>query len=805
MFNSVAYDVVIGLVFVYVLYSLLTTIVGELIVTFVNMRSVMLRQAIERMLNDGYYDEVEVTWQLRVGSWLRWFFLQEHKDFKKSFAGRFYDYPSVRYLSKVDKGKFAVRQSKPSYFTDEYFAEALINILKDKGIGEQPMEKVGFALRYNTLHIQTQTSKIIQNHYDNANGDEARFKANIQKWFNETMDRVNGWYKRKMQGVAFCLGLIIATCFNVDTIKIAHILANDKDARTQLVNMGIAMAKDSARYQEFYRPSDTLHSNVALDSGYARVTKDIVHANEVLGLGWGFDKLTKEDTKGVQINLPITAQIDQFLVPGRFVDSINSRKRLMNGLSSRLFRAAADTNVTTRRAEALGVVKVAKDSLILLAQYNKRDSVLWALAVKDAEQGRKVLDSLTHNHFVSISKIVYGKNLPIDSVYITGQTRLSGAERTSYFRDAVFSGFGWIGFLLTALALSLGAPFWFDLLKKFISLRGTGIKPEEKKKDEAATPVVAANSASIATQNATIVPGKPAPAKVDVVKDELRAKLAGINGIISVNSGYMLSADKRKIAAIEVQVAGADTARQARVRLGAEALYGGFPVDFVVNSVPVSHDLAAGDEIKNTTGANGPGTLGCFVKKQASADIFLMSCWHVLKADGNWWQNTGSRIIVDGSSKPVGIVTEGTIADSFDVGFAQYTIVPAPGGINNPGIKKNWRTVTSDDAMNSTPVQFKGNVTTDGKGYMWNESVDVPIQYNDKIVLTDLFCIVDYDAQNNIVKSAHRGDSGALIMDMNGCPLGILIAGDDKYTYAAKFSNFLAAGKPYSEYSIILQ
>lgn len=35
------------------------------------------------------------------------------------------------------------------------------------------------------------------------------------------------------------------------------------------------------------------------------------------------------------------------------------------------------------------------------------------------------------------------------------------------------------GLLLTACALLLGAPFWFDLINKFINVRGTGKKPEE--------------------------------------------------------------------------------------------------------------------------------------------------------------------------------------------------------------------------------------------------------------------------------------------------------------------------------------
>jgi hypothetical protein len=36
------------------------------------------------------------------------------------------------------------------------------------------------------------------------------------------------------------------------------------------------------------------------------------------------------------------------------------------------------------------------------------------------------------------------------------------------------------GILITAFAISLGAPFWFDLLNKFIKLRGAGKKEDEE-------------------------------------------------------------------------------------------------------------------------------------------------------------------------------------------------------------------------------------------------------------------------------------------------------------------------------------
>jgi len=37
-----------------------------------------------------------------------------------------------------------------------------------------------------------------------------------------------------------------------------------------------------------------------------------------------------------------------------------------------------------------------------------------------------------------------------------------------------------LGWLITAFALTLGAPFWFDLLKRFVNIRSAGQAPEEK-------------------------------------------------------------------------------------------------------------------------------------------------------------------------------------------------------------------------------------------------------------------------------------------------------------------------------------
>ena len=50
-------------------------------------------------------------------------------------------------------------------------------------------------------------------------------------------------------------------------------------------------------------------------------------------------------------------------------------------------------------------------------------------------------------------------------------------DRAGYYLGIIWRGLP--GLLLTALAVSLGAPFWFDLLNKVMTVRGAGRSPDE--------------------------------------------------------------------------------------------------------------------------------------------------------------------------------------------------------------------------------------------------------------------------------------------------------------------------------------
>jgi hypothetical protein len=72
-------------------------------------------------------------------------------------------------------------------------------------------------------------------------------RTNVETWFNDTMDRLTGWYKRRAQVIAIILGLVFAIGLNADTVVMATTLWREPMIREALV----------ARAQEFEQPEET--------------------------------------------------------------------------------------------------------------------------------------------------------------------------------------------------------------------------------------------------------------------------------------------------------------------------------------------------------------------------------------------------------------------------------------------------------------------------------------------------------------------------------------------------------------------
>lgn len=81
---------------------------------------------------------------------------------------------------------------------------------------------------------------------DDAAGDVERFRDNVETWFNNSMDRVSGAYKRHTLGWQAAIGLALALVMNVDALQITRSLWHDRALRQMLVAQAETVAKQEA-------------------------------------------------------------------------------------------------------------------------------------------------------------------------------------------------------------------------------------------------------------------------------------------------------------------------------------------------------------------------------------------------------------------------------------------------------------------------------------------------------------------------------------------------------------------------------
>jgi hypothetical protein len=271
-------DLFISLVFLYLLYSLFAMTIIEAITSSFSSRSKNLLSGIDRLLADD---------QQSKGinhSILNLFWANTINPLTKAF----YKHPSIKYLGQ--KGF----NSKPSYIAKDRFGNTLIDLLRkgaylddihnisatlgiipeydssklasdikaleqeltditqspdsDKNEIDTLTEKLDFLKQelfqrtkkehpweIDGLSIGSETKYQLKNLWEQAANDKEKFKELVENWYEDQMDRISGWYKRKLTILTFIIGFVIAGLFNVDTIGLTTELVKNEEMRTMLV------------------------------------------------------------------------------------------------------------------------------------------------------------------------------------------------------------------------------------------------------------------------------------------------------------------------------------------------------------------------------------------------------------------------------------------------------------------------------------------------------------------------------------------------------------------------------------------
>ena len=445
MFNNAAFDVAIGLIFIFLLYSLLATTINEFVAMLLAYRHRMLEKGIEQMLDGKNYSYYWWDKALNIIRWicgrvgikahfknnllpqthlsLRQFltnqkindtdvhalikpqtYVKRAKLNKKAalFASNVINHPLYR-----RKSEQSLLYKKPAYLSSTAFSDILMDILggSKSSTTTDPITIDDVKNFVDSKLTGNPDLKSILNLYiQQAEGSVQKFKRLLENWYDDTMERVSGWYKRQVTKVLFLIGLVLSVMFNVSTIAIVGKLSADKPARQALVSNASDFVKshyvDSGRHVANKEP--------------AAPPADASDFNQVKGKLKEIDSLYRE--------------------------SIEQSDTLMGF--------------------GWGDYGYNKDSIRL-----KKDSLEY------------VKDSIEYKALIDKDK-TYQSKKPVLAAYLKPDIWY----RAGYILSQTFTiPRNWMGFLITALAICLGAPFWFDLLNRFVNIRGGGNDPGEKK------------------------------------------------------------------------------------------------------------------------------------------------------------------------------------------------------------------------------------------------------------------------------------------------------------------------------------
>jgi hypothetical protein len=359
MFQNAAIDVAIGLILMYLMLSLLCTVANEFIATKLRLRSSTLRDALPKLIDDptvleNFYAHGLIASSSRAGttgsqttreaivSGSGMVAASAANAVKKVMGKADAQVVPTPVVAPAEAANAAVAAASvkdhPSYLAGGTVALALMgSLLKKDGaagatsfaavkstIDKLPDSKLKDALQVSALQ---------------ANQDVDALRQGIATWFDDSMDRLSGAYKRKIKWIGMLIGLLVAIAFNADSFNVATTLWNDSDRRASTIEIATGIARKPL-------PAES-------NSADRQKVNDEIKATE-----------------------------------------------------------------TTLRSLPIG----------------------WNCMAR------------------------------------SGDAKTSAVDCWSEFKSRLFSinAFGWF---LTAAALTLGAPFWFDLLNQFINLRGAGAKP----------------------------------------------------------------------------------------------------------------------------------------------------------------------------------------------------------------------------------------------------------------------------------------------------------------------------------------
>jgi hypothetical protein len=205
LLGSTVLEVAIGIAFVYLLLAIFCTTINEWLAGILKTRGKLLKQGILQLLAPDARDSKTAE--------------------TNPIVSLFYQHPLVKGMIRD--------AAHPSYLPARTFAKVIMDLATPNHPGSIDFNQLEAGIKNDLPDGSLKKSLLAAIQGVDANIQEAQ-KA-IEAWYDDAMDRVSGWYKRKTQVWTVVVALIITIGTNADTVHIARQLWIEPAIRGQIV------------------------------------------------------------------------------------------------------------------------------------------------------------------------------------------------------------------------------------------------------------------------------------------------------------------------------------------------------------------------------------------------------------------------------------------------------------------------------------------------------------------------------------------------------------------------------------------
>ena len=211
-------ETAISLILIILLFSVITYVVQEVIAVNLRLRGKMLWKSLAQLL-DGHTLPGRFSLSRDLPG-----------TDKTPLTTELFGHGEIRSLQKN-------LQKLPSYIPASNFALAILDIIAQKSPAKTSNLLSDFNEGLKTLDTKKGSLPQVLKNLSDTSADLKELQNKIEKWFNNYMDRVSGWYQSHTVVTVRLIALLVTLGFNLNLIKITREIASNSMLRSNLVGI----------------------------------------------------------------------------------------------------------------------------------------------------------------------------------------------------------------------------------------------------------------------------------------------------------------------------------------------------------------------------------------------------------------------------------------------------------------------------------------------------------------------------------------------------------------------------------------